>query len=140
MNGFEWNFGDLNWLAVLVAVISMLVISSIWYMKPVTGKWWMADLGLTEEQIHAAASWMTFVWPIATGAVSAIAMALLIENIGGGAAEGVVVGAVTGLGIAAMAEIPHFTFGLQPKRLMVINTGQTAVTLTVMGVILGAWR
>jgi hypothetical protein len=120
-------------------MISLLAVSSVWYMKPVTGKWWMADLGLTDEKVQANASWAMFAWPIATGLISAIALALLIENIGGGAAEGLLIGALTGFGIAAMAEIPHFTFGLQPKRLMLINTGQTAVTLSVMGLILGAW-
>lgn len=140
MEGFVWDWGGLNWLAIVVAMISLMVISSLWYLKPVTGRWWMVDLGITEEDMQANASWAMFAWPIVTGLVSAIAMALLIENIGGGAAEGLVVGAVTGLGIAAMTEIPHYIFGLQPKRLMIINAGQMAATLTVMGLILGAWR
>lgn len=140
MNGFVWDWGGLNWLAIIVAMVSLLVVSSIWYLKPVTGKWWMEDLGITDEQIQAGAKPTVFIWPVATGLVSAIAMALLIENIGGGAAEGLLVGLVTGFGIAAMAEVPHYIFGLQPKRLMLINTGQTTVTLAIMGLILGAWR
>jgi hypothetical protein len=139
LEGFVWDWGALNWAAIAVAVVSLMVVSSVWYLKPVTGKWWMEDLGLTDEKVQANASWSMFAWPIGTGLVSAIAIALLLLNIGGGAAEGVAVGAVTGLGIAAMALIPHYIFGVQPKRLMVINAAQTAVTLTIMGLILGAW-
>ena len=140
MNGFVWDWGGLNWPAIAVSVVSLMVISSLWYLKPLTGRWWMVDLGITEEQMQANASWAMFAWPIVTGLISAIAMALLIVNIGGGAAEGLVVGLVTGFGIAAMTEIPHYIFGLQPKRLMFINAGQMTVTLAVMGLILGAWR
>ena len=139
LEGFVWDWGGLNWFAIIVAMGSLLVLSSVWYLKPLTGKWWMADLGLTDEKMQANSSWAIFVWPIVTGLVSAVAIALLMENIGGGAAEGLLIGALTGVGIAAMAEVPHFIFSLQPIRLMFINTGQTAVTLSVMGLIIGAW-
>lgn len=140
MNGFEWNFDDLNWLAIVAATASMMVISSVWYMKPVFGKMWMEDVGMTDEKMKANATPALFIGVILTGFVSAVAMALLIENIGGGVAEGLLVGAVVGIAIAAMAETPHYRFAGQPMRLMLINISQTAATLTLMGLILGAWR
>lgn len=140
MNGFEWNFNDLNWLAIVAATASLMALSSVWYMKPVFGKMWMEEVGMTDEKMKANATPMLFIGVILTGLISAVAMALLINNIGGGVVEGLVVGAVAGFAIAAMAEVPHYRFAGQSMRLMLINTSQTAATLTVMGLILGAWR
>ena len=140
MSGFEWNFEDLNWLAIVAATASMMALSSIWYMKPVFGKMWMEDVGMTDEKMREGATPVLFAGAIVTGFVTALGMALLIENIGGGTAEGLAIGAVAGIAIAALAEVPHYLFAQQPTRLMLINISQTGVTLTIMGLILGAWR
>lgn len=139
MTGFEWNWGDLNWIAIVVAALSIMVVSPVWYMKRVFGQMWMDDIGKTEEELRAEAKPALYVVPIVTSIVSTIALALIIDNIGGGGLEGLLVGAVVGIGVAAMALLPHYTFAFQPVRLAAVNAGQTAVTLTLVGFILGAW-
>jgi hypothetical protein len=44
------NIFDVNWLAVVLAVLAGFVVGGIWY-GPVMGKKWMGAVGLTEEQI-----------------------------------------------------------------------------------------
>ena len=41
------NFGDLNWLAIGLSVVAMMVLGFIWYAKwfP-TGKIWMRNMGM----------------------------------------------------------------------------------------------
>ena len=137
--GFVWDWGSLNWFAILVALVASMAIPSIWYMKPVFGRWWMADVGMTDEKMQQL-GYKIFVVPVFAGFVQAVALALLVMNIGGGAAEGLLVGAAVGLGITALQIIPHYTFAAQPMRLAIINGSQSAATLSVMGLVLGAWR
>ena len=45
------EMSSINWLAVLVAGLSALVIGGIWYSPGLFGKAWMKDSNLTEEDI-----------------------------------------------------------------------------------------
>lgn len=140
MNGFEWNWADLNWLAVIVGMLSIMVVSSVWYLKPVFGGMWMEDSGVTQDQFNENMTPLIFL-PIAVAAlISVIGLALFINNIGGGPAEGLLTGAVAGALISVPAQFPHYAFAMRPTRLMLINSGQTVVTLAIVGLILGAWR
>ena len=138
--GFAWDWGGLNWLAIIVTVVANMAISSVYYMKPVVGKYWMAAIGKSEEEFkNMNASPTVFIAPIITAFVSGIGLALLLVNIGGGAMEGLLVGLIAGLVISAFAAVPHYTFAGQGYKLAVINGGQTAITMGVAGLILGAW-
>jgi len=39
---------DINWLSILAAAVSSLVIEFLWY-APLFGKFWMKESGMTEE-------------------------------------------------------------------------------------------
>jgi hypothetical protein len=51
---------ELNWIAVIVAGASSLVLGAIWYAPPVFGKKWMALAGLTEEQTKSGSMPLIF--------------------------------------------------------------------------------
>lgn len=138
--GFEWDWGGLNWFAVIVVVVANMAISSVYYMPQVLGRQWMAAIGKSEEDFkNQNASPTMFIAPVITALVSGIALALILENIGGGAMEGLLLGLLTGLFISAMAAVPHYTFAGQGYKLAIINGGQTTLTMGVAGIILGAW-
>ena len=138
--GFAWDWGGLNWLAIIVVVVANMAISSVYYLPQVMGRQWMAAVGKTEEEFkNMNASFKIFIAPIITALISGIALALIIENIGGGAMEGLLLGVLTGLAISAMAVVPHYTFAGQGYKLAVINGAQTTLTMGVAGLILGAW-
>ena len=40
---------DINWLALVAAALSTLVVGFLWY-GPLFGKAWMKETGITEEQ------------------------------------------------------------------------------------------
>ena len=45
---------EINWLAILVAALSTLVVGSIWYNPKVFGTIWMRESGMTEEKAKGA--------------------------------------------------------------------------------------
>ena len=46
-------FGEVNWLAVLVAAIIPMIIGTIWYSPPVFGNTWMRLIGKTADEIES---------------------------------------------------------------------------------------
>lgn len=42
---------EMNWIAILVAALSTLVVGFIWYHPKVFGVAWMKETGLTEEEL-----------------------------------------------------------------------------------------
>jgi len=52
---------EINFLALLVAAFSTLVVGFIWYNPKVFGTIWMKESGMTEEKIKGSNMLMTFV-------------------------------------------------------------------------------
>ncbi|MEY4043303.1 MAG: hypothetical protein RL529_870, partial [Actinomycetota bacterium] len=57
-----------------------------------------------------------------------------------GVLNGGLAGAFLGFGIGAASSISHRLFGGQGFRVWLLEIGQDIVSLTVMGLILAAWR
>jgi hypothetical protein len=72
--------------------------------------------------------------------ITNILIAFVVNNIGGGFEEGLVVGAVLGFGIAATNAIPHYSFAQQPWRLALMNAFNTGFAITLSGAIIGAFN
>jgi hypothetical protein len=49
----DWlsHISQINWLAVLLAFVSTMLIGFVWYMPAVLGKGWMAAIGKTQEDL-----------------------------------------------------------------------------------------
>ena len=45
---------EINWIAILLAAVSTLVVGFIWYNPKVFGTIWMKEAGLTEEKMKGA--------------------------------------------------------------------------------------
>lgn len=45
---------NFNWIAILLAALSALVIGFIWYNPRVFGAVWMKEIGMTEEQLKGS--------------------------------------------------------------------------------------
>jgi hypothetical protein len=52
MDPAAMNFGDLNWLAIAISVLAMMVIGFVWYAAwfP-TGKVWLRDMGMDPKNM-----------------------------------------------------------------------------------------
>jgi hypothetical protein len=134
--------GDLNWLAVIVATIVFFAIGGLWYANAVFGKAWQRAGGfeIPADQRPTAAY---FVGPFITCLITTIAVAMLGKASGTDTVgEGIVLGLVTGIGIAGSVLAVNGLF--DPTRAnarvwVAINAGYQVVGLLVAAVILAVW-
>lgn len=129
---------DINWLAVLVAVVAHQFIGFLWY-GPVFGKIWLAGMGKTREEMTGAAG--GYVVAILASVVTAIALAMLLtvpENVTLG--TGCVYGLLTSIGFVVASVATTAVFENRKMTVPILFATYQVLGITIMGAILGAWR
>lgn len=128
-----------NIWAVLVAAISTFLIGGLWYSPAVFGKAWMRENGFTEEGMKNSNLIKIFGLAFFLAFIASINLAMFMgpeDNIGMGAFWGF----LAGFGWVATFVGTHYLFERRSFTLFLINAGYSIVALTVMGVILAAWK
>jgi len=131
----------INWPAVLVAALSAFMVGGMWYSPKAFGTAWMADTGLSQEEIRKGNKARAFGMTAVFSLIMAVNLAFFLASptmpltIAWGAQAGFYAGVWTFSAIAI-----HSLFELKSWRLIFINGGYSVVSLTLMGAILGAWR
>jgi len=130
---------ELNYLAVLVAALSTFLIGGLWYSPAVFGKSWMKENGFREEDMKNPNVLKIFGTTFLLAIISSINLAMFLgpEN---DPAMGALWGFAAGFGWVATFVGTHYLFERKSFRLFLINAGYSVVALTVMGVILAAWK
>ena len=133
-------FSDVNWLAVVVAVVVHQVLGFLWY-GPLFGKMWLAATGKTQEEM--AGSGTNSVYAISTLAslviVTATALVLAAvdaADLAGGAGWGLLLG----VGLIAMSVVVAAVFQETNSTVAGLYAGYQVVSLIIIGAILGAWQ
>ena len=140
------SFHHLNFLAVLAAAISTMLVGFLWYSPLLFAKPWMKEMGYdpndkakAEEMKKSAAP--AYAGSLLASLISSFVLALFLHWMRAGNAH---VGAITGfhvwLGFVATVQFTGALFTKQSMKLFAINTGYQLVCYLVMGAILGAWR
>jgi len=81
----DWlsHISQINWLAVLLAFVSSMVIGFVWYMPAVLGRRWMQAIGKTEDDLKnidgGAGIWVPM---MLAAAVTSILLAILLSALG----------------------------------------------------------
>jgi len=141
------NFGAINWLAVVVCVLVIMVIGSLWFNpKTFFPVWWKA-IGKSGDAVPGMQGAMGMTWGLVvlSAVVQAISMAFMVSAIGTAMPGGVtlVSGALTGfmlwLGFVATTSLTNKLFAGHLKA-WAIEAGNHLVNFIVIGAILGAWR
>jgi hypothetical protein len=130
---------QLNIWAVLVAALSTFMIGGLWYSPAVFGKVWMRENGFTEESMKNSNMVKIFGLAFVLGLIAAVNLAMFLgpnETIGNGAFYGF----LAGFGWVATFIGTHYLFERKSFTLFLINAGYSIVALTVMGVIIAAWK
>jgi hypothetical protein len=130
---------QLNYLPILVSGLSTFLIGGLWYSPAVFGKAWMRENGFTEENMKGGNMIKIFGISILLAIISAINLAMFMgpEN---NPAMGALWGFLAGAGWVATFVGMHYLFERKSFTLFLINAGFSIVALTVMGVILAAWK
>ncbi|HEY9044399.1 MAG TPA: DUF1761 domain-containing protein [Ohtaekwangia sp.] len=130
---------DLNYWSILAAAASTFLIGGIWYSPAVFGKAWMRENGFTEESMKGANMAKIFGLSFVLGLIAAVNLAMFM-----GPEDkpemGALWGFLAGFGWVATFIGTHYLFERRSFKLFLINAGYSIVALTVMGVIIAAWK
>jgi len=130
---------QLNYLAIITAALSTFLIGGLWYSPAVFGKAWMRENGFTEEGMKNSNMVKIFGLAFFLALISAVNLAMFMgpEN---KPAMGAMWGFLAGVGWVATFVGTHYLFERRSFTLFLINAGYSVVALTVMGIILAAWK
>lgn len=130
---------QLNIWAVLVAALSTFLIGGLWYSPAVFGKAWMRENGFTEEGLKNSNTAKIFGLALLLAVIAAVNLAMFMgpEN---KPEMGALWGFLAGFGWVATFVGTHYLFERKSFTLFLINAGYSVVALTIMGVILAAWK
>lgn len=129
----------LNHLAIITAAILAFVIGGIWY-GPIFGKAWMAEVGLSAEAIAGSNQAKIYGLAFLFTLVMAYNLGFFLGDPSISVGMATFYGFATGFGWIAMGLFIVGLFERRSTKLMLINGGYMAVTLTIMGLVIGAWR
>ncbi|HUX21063.1 MAG TPA: DUF1761 domain-containing protein [Spirochaetia bacterium] len=136
------SFASVNWLAVLACVVFSMVSGSLWFgPKTFFPAWWKA---IGKEGQEPKGTPITWILLIASSAVQAIVLALVVMGLGrasGGPTlvSGLIAGLVVWAGFVAATGLTNKLFAGQLKAWM-FEAGNHLVNFAVFGIILGVWH
>jgi hypothetical protein len=134
------DFSTLNWLAIIVSTLAFFGLGSIWYTPLAFGNIWMKETGITRETAQKANMPKIMAFTLLFSFTMALNLALFMNSPEIGAVEGAMYGFFTGFGWIAMSIFITGQYEFRSTRYMLIHAGYNIVGLTIMGVILGAWK
>jgi hypothetical protein len=131
-------FSDLNWLAILAATISAFIIGGAWYSPLLFQKAWISASKIDQEDIKKRSPFLIFGFSFLLSFIMSLNLALFIGQ--GDIVFGIIAGFLTGFGWVAMGIGIISLFENRSLKYFLINGGYMIITLTAMGLILGAWK
>lgn len=135
---------QVNWLAVVLAALSTMVVGSIWYSPKVFGNKWMKLIGKSEKELgkNKSAATQAILITLVVSFLSAYILAsfamMASYYYGVSLLQGAGIAALWGwLGFTAARFITHDAFEQRPSKLTWMNVGHEFVTFGVMALIIG---
>lgn len=137
---------SLNWLAILLAAISTMILGFLWYSPLLFAKTWTREMGYDPNDKAKMDEMRKSAGPAYAGSfvaslLSAFTLALILHGM---RAESLHFGLMASfhiwLGFVATVQFTGALFAKQSMRLFAINTGYQLVCYLVMGAILVLWK
>jgi hypothetical protein len=127
----------LNYWAVLLAAVSAFVVGGLWY-KVFAGPWKMANSFSEEPTTGNPAKILGISFLLSL--VMSLNLAKFLDSPNTTAAWGATAGFLAGFGWCFMGIGIISLFERKPWTYVLINGGYLTVALTIMGLVVGAWR
>lgn len=131
------NLQTLNWWAILAAAVSAFGVGGVWY-SVLFGSLWKKANAFTGDP--PAAGPKTFIISFVLSLAMSFNLAMFLNDVKTTAAWGATAGFLAGFGWVAMGIAIVSQFERRPWSYVFVNGGYLTVALTLMGLILGAWR
>jgi hypothetical protein len=134
---------DVNWLAVVLAAVSSMVVGSIWYMPGVFGNAWMK---MTKSKMGKGASGAKMAWMYGSVFVASLATAYILAHVtflanqffqNSFLEDSLMTAFWLWFGFTAARIYVHDTFEERRKKLTMLNAMHELVTVLVMALIIG---
>jgi len=128
-----------NWLAVLAAGISSFLLGGLWYSQALFGKPWMQENRLSPETLRQSNKARVFGWSLVLSLIMAVTLAMFLNDPSIQWSLGLLYGCLAGVWICCGIAIVAL-FEQKSLRYILINGGYMILALSLMGIILGAWK
>ena len=131
------DFG-VNFVAVIVATIAVMVFGFVFFLPQVFGARWMTLIGRANEPMRPGPE---FVISIIAAFANAWTLAVLARSLGASTpADGLLLGALVGVGFFATAFAANTVIARRPWSLFAIDAGHGLAGQMIMAAIVAAWR
>jgi hypothetical protein len=132
-------FGDLNWLAVVVATIAWFAFSAIWYSVPPLSKAWANAAGV-DMSGDGPPLVLLFIPTLIGYFVTTIVIGLLVAGVGADTvADGIVLGVVLGVGFGMVGALVNQVYESKGGSYFLINGLNSVIAFAIVGAILAVW-
>ncbi|HJQ92416.1 MAG TPA: DUF1761 domain-containing protein [Acidimicrobiia bacterium] len=132
-------FGELNWLAIVVATIAWFAFSAIWYSVPPLSKAWQkaSKVDMTAEGPPLA----SLFGPTLVGYfVTTIVIALIARAIGAiELVDGVALGAALGIGFGVVSAVVTQIYEQKGSSYWLLNGLNAVIAYIIVAVIVTLW-
>ena len=137
---------SLNWLAILLAAISTMVLGFLWYSPFLFAKAWAREMGYDLNDKAKMDEMRKSAGPAYAGSfvaslISAFTLALVLHGMQTQSLHfGLMASFHIWLGFVATVQFTGALFARQSMRLLAINTGYQLVCYLAMGAVLVLWK
>ena len=133
-------FSDVNWIAVVAAVVVHQVLGFLWY-GALFGKMWLAATGKTPEEMAESGTNSAYIFSTLASLVIVTSTALVLAGVEARTlADGMGWGLLLGIGFIAMSVVVAAIFQETNRTVAGLYAGYQIVSLAIIGAILGAWQ
>ena len=132
-------FGELNWLAILVATLAWFAFSAIWYSAPPLSKAWQraAKVDATAEGPPLAA---LFIPTLIGYLVTTVVIALIARGIGATEVmDGIMLGVALGVGFGAVGALVSQVYEGKGGSYWLINGVNAVIAYVIVAMIVTVW-
>jgi len=132
------DFSQLNFLAILVAVIINQVLGAFWY-SVLFGKAWMKEVGINEKDINKKEATKGFILALVFAIIAFMVIALIIQYTGADSlSKGIIIGILLGI-LVAVPMATNYTYENRSQKLFFINAFYPIISYTIGSAILAVW-
>jgi uncharacterized membrane protein YeaQ/YmgE (transglycosylase-associated protein family) len=133
-------FGNLNWLAVVVATFAWFAFSAIWYSIPPLSKAWANAAGV-DTSGDGPPLVLLFIPTLIGYFVTTIVIGLLVAGVGAETvSDGVVLGVVLGIGFGMVGALVNQVYESKGSSYFLINGLNSVIAFAIVGAILAVWN
>lgn len=132
-------FGELNWLAILVATLAWFAFSALWYSIPPLSKAWARSAGVDTEGDGPPLA-LLFIPTLIGYFVTTVVIALLTEGIGAETlTDGIALGIVLGIGFGMVGALVSQVYERKGGSYWLINGLNAVIAYGIVAAILTVW-